>query len=198
MAMIPYEFSAERFSRWMAYVLRHNPERYGLQADRHGFVDYAAFLQIAARRYPGLSAERLQELIESGGSSRFEVASGRLRARYGHSIPVEPVGPPVEPPPALYHGIDADRAEALLSEGLVPMDRRMLHLSIAVDEALGIARRKTEHPAVLRVDAQAAHRAGVAFYQEGAVYLADRIPAAFLRLEPLPASSTPAPPSTPA
>ncbi|MBI2105052.1 MAG: RNA 2'-phosphotransferase [Candidatus Omnitrophica bacterium] len=195
--MIPYEFSAERFSRWMAYVLRHNPDRYGLQPDRHGFVDYEAFLQIAARRYPGLGAEQLRELIESGGTARFEVAGGRLRARYGHSIPVEPAGPPVEPPPALYHGIDADRAEPLLSEGLAPADRRMLHLSATVDEALAIARRKTERPAVLRVDAQAAHRAGIAFHHEGAVYLADRIPPIFLRLEPLPVSISPAPPSEP-
>ena len=196
--MIPYEFSAERFSRWVAYVLRHNPERYGLEPDRHGFVDYDAFLQIAARRYPGLDLERLRGLVESGGSSRFEVAGGRLRARYGHSIPAEPVGPPVEPPPALYHGIDADRAESLLSDGLAPADRRMLHLSTTVDEALAIARRKTERPAALHVDAEAAHRAGVAFHREGAVYLADRIPATFLRLEPLPASLSPAPPSEPA
>ena len=196
--MIPYEFSAERFSRWMAYVLRHNPERYGLQPDRHGFVDYDAFLQIAARRYPGLNAERLRELIESGGTARFEVAGGQLRARYGHSIPAEPVGPPVEPPTRLYHGADADRAEALLRDGLAPEDRRMLHLSQTADEALAIARRKTERPAVLHVDAEAAHRSGVAFYREGAVYLADRIPATFLRLEPLPASLSPAPPSEPA
>jgi len=36
-----YEFDAERFSRWMAYVLRHNSARYGLQPDRHGYVDVA-------------------------------------------------------------------------------------------------------------------------------------------------------------
>lgn len=50
--MIPYEFDAERFSRWMAYVLRHNPARYGLSPDRHGFVDVEEFLRIAQRRYP--------------------------------------------------------------------------------------------------------------------------------------------------
>ena len=193
--MIPYEFSAERFSRWMAYVLRHNPARYGLQPDRHGYVDFEEFLRIARHRYPDLTPDEIQELIATSGTARFEVAGGQVRARYGHSIPVEPVGPPVEPPPVLYHGTEAPRAEAALTEGLAPADRRMIHLSGTSDEALSIARRKTERPAVLSVDAQAAHRAGVAFYREGAVHLAGHIPAPFLRLEALPASTSPAPPS---
>ncbi len=81
----------------MAYVLRHNPERYGLQPDRYGYVDVEEFLRIAKRRYPDLTPERLRQMVESGGSSRFELNGTQVRARYGHSIPVEPVGPPVEP-----------------------------------------------------------------------------------------------------
>jgi putative RNA 2'-phosphotransferase len=189
MSMIPYEFNAERFSRWMAYVLRHNPERYGLQPDRHGFVALEDFLQIAARRYPEISPERLQELIASS-SSRFEVTSGRVRARYGHSIPVEPAGEPVVPPAALYHGTEAQRLEAMLAEGLRPSDRRFLHLSETVEEAVAIARRKTEQPAVIRVRAQEAHAAGIPFYREGNVYLTTSVPAELLSQELLPAASS--------
>ena len=104
--MIPYEFDAERFSRWMAYVLRHNPSRYGLQPDRQGFVVLEEFLRVAARRYPDLAPERLRQLIDGVGSGRFEVSGNRLRARYGHSIAADPPGPPVEPPAQLYHGAD--------------------------------------------------------------------------------------------
>ena len=186
--MIPYEFNAERFSRWMAYVLRHNPERYGLQTDRHGYVDMEEFLRIAQRRYPELSPERLRELIASSGAARFELIGNRVRARYGHSIPVEPVGPPVEPPPKLYYGIDAARAELLMAAGLDPADRRMLHLSATLDEALAIAGRKTGQPAILSVLAHEAHQAGVSFYTEGVLYLASHIPARFLQREPIPAA----------
>ncbi len=186
--MIPYEFSAERFSRWMAYVLRHNPERYGLQPDKHGFVDLGEFLRIAGRRYPDLSPDRLKELIEGGGSARFEVDGSRIRARYGHSIQVEPVGPPVEPPEFLFHGTDDASADAILAEGLKPADRRSLHLSTTPEEALTIAQRKTTTPAVFRVRAQAAHRSGIAFYRESALYLTGHIPAEFLSREPLPQS----------
>ena len=144
--MIPYEFDAERFSRWMSYVLRHNPARYGLQPDRHGYVDLDAFFLIAKRRYPSVNEEHLHSLVETGGSGRFEIAGNRLRARYGHSIPVEPTGPPVEPPQRLYHGAEAADTEAMLSKGLSPMERRMIHLSETIEDALAVARRKTGRP----------------------------------------------------
>ena len=186
--MIPYEFSAERFSRWMSYVLRHNPERYGLQPDRHGFVNLDEFLQVAARRYPDLGSERIRTLIEAGGSSRFEVTGDRLRARYGHSIQVEPVGPPAEPPPFLYIGTEASASEAILAEGLKPADRSSLHLSTTFDEALTIAQRKTASPAVFRILAQEASKAGVAFFRESELFLTAHVPAQFLVREALPES----------
>ena len=68
--MIPYEFDAERFSRWMSYVLRHNPDRYGLQPDRHGYVDLDELLRIAQRRYPSMTPERLRALTDGAGAAR--------------------------------------------------------------------------------------------------------------------------------
>ena len=187
--MIPYEFNAERFSRWMAYVLRHNPARYGLQADRHGFVDLEAFMQIAKRRYPQASEETLKKLIDAGTASRFELVENRLRARYGHSIPVQPSSEPVEPPAALYHGIEAMRLPAVLAEGLKPLDRQLLHLSDRVEDAWAMIRRKTPHPAVVRIDAAQAAKDAIRFYLEQKVYLATAIPAVYLRTEPEPVSA---------
>ena len=178
--MIPYEFNAEQLSRWMAYVLRHNPQRYGLTPDRHGYVDLEALLQIARRRYQDVSPQRLHEFLQSAEAARFEVAGPLVRARYGHSIPVDPVGPPVEPPPRLYHGTEAARVASILADGLAPMDRRLLHLSATLEEAWAVAARKYERPAVVRVLAQEAHRNGVAFYRERNVYLASHIPPPFL------------------
>ena len=189
LGMLPYEFSAERFSRWMAYVLRHNPMRYGLTPDRHCYVDVEEFVRIARSRYPDLDPRRLQEFVETNASSRFEVTPTHVRARYGHSIAVEPVGGPVVPPPYLYFGTEADRAPAILAGGLTPMDRRVIHLSTTIDEALAIAKRKTERPAVFRVRAQEAHEAGIAFYRESSLYLVSHVPAEFLAPEPVPATS---------
>lgn len=186
--MIPYEFNAERFSRWMAYVLRHNPSRYGLQPDQHGYVDFEAFLAIARQRYPDLTPGQLRDLIASGGSDRFEVTDTRLRARYGHSIPVEPSTQPVIPPPRLYYGMDAIRVAFILREGLKPSERQMLHLSEYAEDAWAIIQRKTSQPALLAVDAKRAHEEGVSFYREGKVYLAGPIGPAYLSIAPQPAS----------
>ena len=183
--MVPYEFDAERFSRWMAYVLRHNPGRYGLQPDRHGYIDLAAFLLIAQRRYPALTPEQVRGLVDTS-SSRFEIAGSRLRARYGHSIDVEPPGPAVEPPAHLYHGTEAAHLPAILQRGLLPVDRRMIHLSETIEDALSVARRKTDQPAVLRILAHQAYAQGISFYREGKVFLAREIPPAFLAPEEVP------------
>ena len=188
--MLPYEFSAERFSRWMAYVLRHNPSRYGLIPDKHGYVDLEEFVRIAQSRYPDLDPQRLQEFVAANAPARFEVTPTRVRARYGHSIAVEPVGGPVEPPPYLYFGTEAPRAPAILAEGLNPMDRRIIHLSTTIDEALAIAKRKTDRPAIFRVRAQEAHEAGVAFYKESSLYLVSHVPAQFLAPEPIPVTAS--------
>ncbi len=184
--MVPYEFDADRFSRWIAYVLRHNPTRYGLQPDRHGYVDLETFLQIANRRYPSMGLEALKAFIASEGAARFEIASGQLRARYGHSIAAEPVGPPAVPPDQLYHGIEESRRDAVLREGLQPADRRMLHLSDTREEALSVAGRKSSRPVILAVQAKAAHEAGVAFYREGRIHLVSGLPARYIKdLTPL-------------
>ena len=125
----------------------------------------------------------MRGLIETRGSGRFEIAGNRLRARYGHSIAVEPAGPPVEPPAQLYHGTELNRTQAMLADGLKPMDQQLLHLSETIEEALSVARCRTDQPAVVRILAQEAHRAGIAFYKEGKVYLTAHIPPQFLTLE---------------
>lgn len=187
--VIPYEFNAERFSRWMAYVLRHNPSRYGLEPDRHGFVDLEAFMAIAKQRYQDVSLEQLETLLKAGPRNRFEIASGRLRARYGHSIPVEPAGDPIEPPKWLYHGTEAMRVAGVRQDGLRSMERRLVHLSATLEDAIGVARRRTENPVIMKIAAKEAHEQGLHFFLEGSVYLASYIPAKYLSVENLPTTS---------
>ena len=189
MALVPYEFDAERFSRWMSYVLRHNPARYGLTPDRHGFVDFDELFRIAQRRYSGVPADQLRDLMSGGSGGRFELSGSRLRARYGHSIPVEPAGPPVEPPEWLFHGTEPERLDEILRDGLAPGGRRMVHLSDALDDALAVGRRRAEQPVVFRIAAREAHRAGVLFYHEGKVFLASAIPAAYISRASAPADA---------
>jgi putative RNA 2'-phosphotransferase len=70
----------------------------------------------------------------------------------------------------------------MLRDGLKPRDRQYVHLSLTAEEAESVARRQDPAPALLIVDAQAAHNDGVVFYQSGPLFLAASIPAKFLLL----------------
>ena len=70
----------------------------------------------------------------------------------------------------------------MLERGLEPRDRQYVHLSVTAAEAESVARRHDPAPAMLVIDAQAAHAEGVRFYQSGPLFLAENVPAKFLSL----------------
>ncbi len=70
----------EILGRTMAGVLRHFPERYGLEMDVHGWVDLRDFLtavQIRNRRFRFLRQHHVVGLIETDEGSRARPADGR-------------------------------------------------------------------------------------------------------------------------
>jgi RNA:NAD 2'-phosphotransferase (TPT1/KptA family) len=55
-------------------------------------------------------------------------------------------------------------------------------LSVTAEEAEAVARRHDPSPAILVVDAQAAHAEGIPFYESGPLFLTENVPAKFLSL----------------
>lgn len=172
-------------SRQVAHALRHQPERYGIVLDEHGWVsvaDLVAGLSSVSPRWRRLTAADITTMVDQATKRRYELAGGRIRARYGHSLPQRLPMPPAAPPPELFHGTDPGQAAAILAEGLRPMGRQYVHLSTNPAGARAVGRRKSRTPVVFRLDAQAAAQAGVSFYSGGEdVWLADRVPAEFLQ-----------------
>ena len=137
---------------------------------------------------------------------RFELRGDRIRARYGHSLPVKVPHPRERPPAILYHGTTPEAAARILVDGLRSMRRQYVHLSVDPNTAREVGRRRTPRPVVLTVRADDAHDAGVTFYRaEAAIWLADQIPPEFLQEDdgapvlprPTPALDPAAPCSTP-
>jgi putative RNA 2'-phosphotransferase len=173
-------------SRTISYALRHHPEEFGLQPDAEGWVGVDDLLGALRRRrqWDGVSPADLGRIVESGDKQRFEMANGRIRALYGHSGRMRIERVPAEPPDVLYHGTTRAAASMILHEGLGPMRRQFVHLSIDVPTALAVGRRRDTHPVILRVDAAAAYRDGVHFYEGNEqVWLADAIPARYVSPE---------------
>ncbi|MEW6348023.1 MAG: RNA 2'-phosphotransferase [Thermodesulfobacteriota bacterium] len=176
-------------SKYLAYLLRHNPRELDLELDESGWADAAILLErLASRRQIVLTPRDLEELVATDKKGRYSLKDGRIRANQGHSIEVMAVDPvPKEPPEELFHGTTEQRWSKIQSTGgLRKMARHHVHLSADVQSAWLVAtRRRRESPLVLGVDARRMWQDGFLFYlSDNGVWLVDNAPCEYLK--PLP------------
>lgn len=165
-----------RLSKRIARVLRHAPESVGLRLDPNGWVDVDDLL--GALR---ISRADLDKVVRGDDKSRYTLAGRRIRAAQGHSVDVDLGLPPAVPPPVLWHGTSYDVLSAVLTEGLRPMRRRLVHLSPDPQTARRVGARHGR-TAVLEVDAAAMTRDGAVFWRaDNGVWLVDAVPPGRLR-----------------
>ena len=182
-----------RISKLLSLMLRHRPQEFGIEVDRYGFANLQAVLAALQEKDSDLSMADVEAVVYQGEKQRFEIEEDRIRARYGHSFPVELGIDPAEPPEFLYKGVAPNEVDGVFQEGLVPFDRQYVHLSFDAGVAARLGSARTGSGAVIRVNALQAHQAGVAFYDCGPTILVEKIPAAFLTLESPTSPSEPEP-----
>ena len=171
-------------SRFLALRLRHAPGAIGLELDPAGWADVGALLEASARAGFPLTRAQLDAAVFAPGKRRYayDATGRRVRAVYGHSVPVELGHPPAVPPARLFHGTHPGALDAILAHGLLPMDRLHVHLSSDVATARRVGARRGR-PVVLEVDAAGLHATGQAFVRaDDGVWLTDAVAPAFLRL----------------
>lgn len=135
-----------RLSKSMAYQLRHNGPKIGVPIDNTGF---ASMDELA--RALNVDSSNLLAVAEHPGEPRFEVKDGRIRALYGHSLEVSiDVGIKVGAPTSLYHGSSWSALNLIIKQGLIPMRRRVVHLTNVAEEAIAVGERKGA-PIVLEI-----------------------------------------------
>lgn len=80
-------------SREISYALRHAPWEYELEMDEEGWVPVEQLLDALHRtvKWSNICEADLNEMIEKSEKKRHELADGRIRAFYGHSIPMKMV-----------------------------------------------------------------------------------------------------------
>ncbi len=179
-----------KLSKFMALILRHQPERFALPLDDGGWASLSEVMEIVKGlpNFRWANRADVMRVVEEGSGDnkrRFEVQGNRIRARYGHSFTQPIVYEPCAPPPLLYHGTSPDTLESIRREGIKPMERQYVHLSPDTETAARVGARHDSRPIILTVCAAEARAAGVEFYQaDEAIYLAKRIPPEFLRFPP--------------
>jgi putative RNA 2'-phosphotransferase len=177
---MPFQRDRIRVSKFLSYILRHDPGKYGLLPDKYGFVGIAEVLDALKQRFRTFRDEELFDVLDNDPKGRFEIAGKKIRATYGHSIEVLPFSGEEEPPEVLFHGTSREGSERILKEGLKPMDRKFVHLSISEEDARTVGSRHDEAPVILRIMAGEASRDGIKFYGEANVFLAESIPAKYV------------------
>lgn len=176
----------ESLSKFLSFVLRHQPSAVGLTLDSNGWVSVDELLRAFAQHDRSLTRAELEELVASSDKRRFAISpdGAMIRANQGHSVAVDLALRPARPPDVLFHGTVARYLPAIRVEGLIKGERHHVHLSETQEVAVIVAKRRGE-PYVLEVDARAMVEHGVVFYRsENDVWLTDHVPARFLRDAP--------------
>src|SRR5262249_28401944 len=139
----------ERITRSLAFMLRHQPETFDLELDPHGFAELDAVGPAPHGRLgEPVEEEDVREAVSSGDRPHYEIQGTRIRALYGHSIPVEP-GPSSKPPEFLYVAVPEQELERARRFGLRGGRRRFLHLAITKEDAAESGRRAARDYTVL-------------------------------------------------
>jgi putative RNA 2'-phosphotransferase len=168
----------------LSYLLRHHPEAMGLPMDARGWVAIDALLDALSRHGHVTSRDELAAVVASDDKGRFSLEDGRIRARQGHSVPVELDLVALPPPPRLFHGTVARAWVTIRREGLKRGARHHVHLSSDRETAAKVGARRAR-PVVLSIDAGSMHAAGHTFFRsENGVWLVEHVPVAFLSEQP--------------
>ncbi len=175
----------QKLSKEISYALRHAPWEYELELDEEGF---APIEQLLLAFNEGVNYERpvieadLHEVIRASDKQRHEIVGDKIRALYGHTTSKKIPRVACEPPEVLYHGTAGRFCAAIMSQGLKPMARQYVHLSVDIDTAKRVGSRRDPSPVLLEVDAKRAFVDGLVFYQgNDKVWLADEISPKYLK-----------------
>ncbi len=175
----------ERVSKFLSGLLRHFAPKFGLEIDRYGWVDLHDVLKVLQTRY-GIGEVELRLIVKYDRKRRFEIREGKIRAKYGHSLPVETGWSEDESvPEKLYHATHPRNVASILKNGLLPMKRREVHMCDNAVDAIEVGRRHHPNPVLIEIDAANAGKV-VEIRKKGRIYTADRIPPEFLRVACLP------------
>jgi putative RNA 2'-phosphotransferase len=177
------EKSRTSVSKFLSFVLRHQPEAIGVSLDAAGWVDVDALLRGCAEHGRPITRSELDEIVTTSPKQRFAFSDDgrRIRANQGHSTEVDLGHEPAEPPDVLFHGTVKRLLPSIREKGLLRMDRHHVHLSEDEATARAVGGRRGQ-PVILRIDARAMREAGHTFFRTpNGVWLTDAVPSSFIR-----------------
>ena len=172
-------------SKFMSLVLRHQPQKIGLELDDAGWTSVEHLLARAAAAGRVITRDELDEVVATSDKRRFALSDDglRIRANQGHSIDVDLGLAPIAPPEWLFHGTASRFVDSILQSGLERRSRHHVHLTedAAIGEAVG---RRYGKAVILRIAAGVMAKQGHVFFRSANdVWLVEAVPSAFIEVQ---------------
>jgi putative RNA 2'-phosphotransferase len=164
-------------SKFLSLVLRHRPDQIGIELDANGWVSVAELIEKSKRASQSLSSELIQEIVRTSDKQRFALSDDgkMIRANQRHSVAVDLALLPEEPPIFLFHGTATRFIESIKKEGLKPMGRQHVHLSVDSVTATRVGQRHGK-PVILKIRAGDLWASGHTFFvSDNGVWLTDAL-----------------------
>jgi putative RNA 2'-phosphotransferase len=161
-------------SKFLSFILRHEPQSIGLALDSEGWADINDLISKASATSHQLNSELIRAVVAGSDKKRFTLSDDgkRIRAAQGHSTQQVAIGYAEKTPPEfLYHGTATRFLESINQQGLLPGSRQHVHLSADAETATLVGQRHGK-PVVLTIKALQMHQQGFNFFQaENGVWL---------------------------
>ncbi len=168
----------KRLSKFLSYVLRHDPGSIGVELSPAGWIAVDALLTASRKHGKPLSREQLEQIVHGNDKQRFAFSEDglQIRANQGHSLSVDLGYEPAQPPEVLYHGTTHKFLDSIRQHGLQKRSRHHVHLSVTQETAAAVGARRGK-PTILTIRSREMHEAGCAFYvTPNQVWLTEEVP----------------------
>lgn len=171
-------------SKFLSYVLRHEPEAIELSLDKEGWAVIDDLILRAGNKGYALDKDLIFDIVENSEKKRFTISEDglRIRAAQGHSTQqVNITYAEKMPPDILYHGTATRFIVQIREQGLLPLSRQYVHLSSDEDTAIQVGQRYGK-PVLLKIKAVDMYEKGYKFYQaDNGVWLTEHVPYEYIQ-----------------
>ena len=170
-------------SKFLSLVLRHQPEKIGIQLDQNGWTGVDELIEKANENGIQFDRETLNHIVATNTKKRFAFNEtlDKIRASQGHSIEIELGYTNQKPPEILYHGTGEKPVQSIVDTGLEKRSRQHVHLSSDIETAIKVGQRHGK-PFVFKVLAEQMYNDNFQFFiSDNGVWLTDNVPTKYLK-----------------
>lgn len=169
-------------SKFLSWVLRHQPGTIGIQLDQNGWTDVNELIEKANNYGILFDRETLNHIVETNSKKRFAFNDtlDKIRASQGHSVEIELGYTNQKPPEILYHGTAEKSVQSIIDTGLEKRNRQHVHLSSDIETAIKVGQRHGK-PFIFKVLAEQMYNDNFHFFiSDNGVWLTNNVPTKYL------------------